>query len=54
MFDRRLARADLPAGFMSSVDLHTHSGYQSMLPEAFAVVCAPKSKPKYAYPSYTV
>ncbi|EJD51825.1 Mov34-domain-containing protein [Auricularia subglabra TFB-10046 SS5] len=33
--------------FMSSVDLHTHSGYQSMLPEAFAVVCAPKSKPNF-------
>src|SRR5690242_11415291 len=34
------------AGFMSSVDLHTHSGFQRMLPESFAVVCAPKSTPK--------
>lgn len=34
-------------GFMSSVDLHTHSGFQRMLPESFAVVCAPKSNPKY-------
>ncbi|XP_014675605.1 PREDICTED: STAM-binding protein-like [Priapulus caudatus] len=28
--------------FLSSVDLHTHCGYQLMLPEAVAVVCAPK------------
>lgn len=27
--------------FMSSVDLHTHSSYQIMLPEAIAAVCAP-------------
>ncbi|KAF8624346.1 hypothetical protein AX17_007173 [Amanita inopinata Kibby_2008] len=33
--------------FMSSVDLHTHSGFQRMLPESFAVVCAPKSKPNF-------
>ncbi|KAI0703012.1 hypothetical protein BC835DRAFT_1319457 [Cytidiella melzeri] len=33
--------------FMSSVDLHTHSGFQRMLPESFAVVCAPKSKPTF-------
>jgi hypothetical protein len=32
---------------MSSVDLHTHSGFQRMLPESFAVVCAPHSTPKY-------
>ena len=32
---------------MSSVDLHTHSGFQRMLPESFAVVCAPKFNPKY-------
>lgn len=31
---------------MSSVDLHTHSGFQCMLPESFAVVCAPRQKPK--------
>lgn len=28
--------------FMSSVDLHTHYSYQLMMPEAIAVVCAPK------------
>jgi STAM-binding protein len=33
--------------FMSSVDLHTHSGFQRMLPESFAVVCAPKSTPNF-------
>ncbi|KAJ6533445.1 hypothetical protein DFH09DRAFT_1250071 [Mycena vulgaris] len=32
---------------MSSVDLHTHASFQRMLPESFAVVCAPKSDPKY-------
>ena len=26
---------------MSSLDLHTHCGYQSMLPEAVAIVVAP-------------
>ena len=36
---------------MSSVDLHTHSGFQRVLPESFAVVCAPNSTPKYAFPS---
>ena len=35
----------LRPGFMSSVDLHTHSGFQQMLPESFAVVCAPSSTP---------
>ncbi|KAI0074332.1 Mov34-domain-containing protein [Panus rudis PR-1116 ss-1] len=33
--------------FMSSVDLHTHSGFQCMLPESFAVVCAPSSNPMF-------
>ncbi|XP_048378724.1 STAM-binding protein-like isoform X2 [Stegostoma tigrinum] len=28
--------------FLSSVDLHTHSSYQIMLPEAIAIVCSPK------------
>ncbi|KAL5243883.1 hypothetical protein ACI65C_011293 [Semiaphis heraclei] len=28
--------------FMSSVDLHTHYSYQLMMPEAIAIVCAPK------------
>ncbi|KAL8907475.1 MAG: hypothetical protein Q9207_001379 [Kuettlingeria erythrocarpa] len=27
--------------FMSSRDLHTHCGYQVMMPESFAIVCAP-------------
>jgi STAM-binding protein len=40
------------ASFMSSVDLHTHSGFQRMLPESFAVVCAPKSNPKCAVPLF--
>ncbi|KIY47471.1 Mov34-domain-containing protein [Fistulina hepatica ATCC 64428] len=34
--------------FMSSVDLHTHSAFQRMLPESFAVVCAPQSNPRQA------
>ncbi|THH09005.1 hypothetical protein EW145_g2316 [Phellinidium pouzarii] len=33
--------------FMSSVDLHTHSGFQRMLPESFAVVCAPQHTPTF-------
>lgn len=28
---------------MSSRDLHTHAGYQMMLPESVAVVCAPSA-----------
>lgn len=32
--------------FMSSVDVHTHCGYQLMLPEAVAVVYAPCSHRK--------
>lgn len=32
---------------MSSVDLHTHVGYQIMLPEAIAIVCAPSKQPRY-------
>lgn len=27
--------------FLSSIDLHTHFGYQLMIPEAIAIVCAP-------------
>ena len=42
-----LTRMVWDTGFMSSVDLHTHSGFQRMLPESFAVVCAPHSTPKY-------
>lgn len=33
--------------FMSSVDLHTHASYQIMLPEAVAIVCAPRHTPAY-------
>ncbi|KAF8879809.1 hypothetical protein BD779DRAFT_1550629 [Infundibulicybe gibba] len=40
-------RSLITLGFMSSVDLHTHSGFQRMLPESFAVVCAPKSNPNF-------
>ncbi|KAL8801922.1 MAG: hypothetical protein Q9182_004156 [Xanthomendoza sp. 2 TL-2023] len=35
--------------FMSSRDLHTHSGYQVMMPESIAIVCAP-SKGEYVVP----
>ncbi len=31
--------------FMSSRDLHTHAGYQMMLPESVAIVCAPSQPP---------
>src|SRR4051794_25319766 len=42
-----LTDADIDnSGFMSSVDLHTHSGFQRILPEAFAIVCAPTHTPK--------
>ena len=30
--------------FMSSRDLHTHSGYQVMMPESIAIVCAPSKE----------
>ncbi|KAG8276586.1 AMSH-like protease [Homalodisca vitripennis] len=30
------------SAFLSSVDLHTHFSYQLMMPEAIAIVCAPK------------
>eukprot|EP00997_Jenningsia_sp_PLL12_P005129 NODE_2062_length_996_cov_84.625132_g1684_i0.p1 GENE.NODE_2062_length_996_cov_84.625132_g1684_i0~~NODE_2062_length_996_cov_84.625132_g1684_i0.p1 ORF type:complete len:261 (-),score=42.34 NODE_2062_length_996_cov_84.625132_g1684_i0:73-855(-) len=33
--------------FLSSVDLHTHAGYQSLLDEAVAVVCSPSKVPSY-------
>ncbi|ATY65618.1 endosome-associated ubiquitin isopeptidase (AmsH), putative [Cordyceps militaris CM01] len=33
--------------FMSSRDLHTHAGYQIMMAESVAIVCAPKFKPSY-------
>lgn len=31
--------------FLSSRDLHTHSGYQVMMPESIAIVCAPSKNP---------
>jgi len=31
--------------FMSSRDLHTHCGYQVMMPESIAIVCAPSKDP---------
>ena len=31
--------------FMSSRDLHTHCGYQIMMPESIAIVCAPSKDP---------
>ncbi|KAJ5114998.1 hypothetical protein NUU61_000757 [Penicillium alfredii] len=33
--------------FMSSRDLHTHCGYQVMLPESIAIVCAPSKDPDW-------
>ncbi|EER44556.1 STAM-binding protein-like protein [Histoplasma capsulatum var. duboisii H88] len=33
--------------FMSSRDLHTHSGYQVMLAESIAIVCAPSKDPDW-------
>ncbi|WFD41535.1 ubiquitinyl hydrolase 1 [Malassezia psittaci] len=32
--------------FLSSLDVHTQAGYQALLPEAVAVVCAPKHRPR--------
>ena len=37
--------------FMSSRDLHTHVGYQVMMPESIAIVCAPTKQPRYNIPS---
>ncbi|KAF9261237.1 hypothetical protein L218DRAFT_870488 [Marasmius fiardii PR-910] len=33
--------------FMTSMDLHSHCAFQLMFPEAFVVVCAPKSTPNF-------
>ncbi|KAK0254141.1 hypothetical protein B0A54_05388 [Friedmanniomyces endolithicus] len=33
--------------FLSSRDLHTSSGYQVMMPEAIAIVCAPRHEPAW-------
>ena len=33
--------------FLSSIDLHTHYGYQLMLAEAIAIVLAPTAKPDH-------
>jgi STAM-binding protein len=35
--------------FMSSRDLHTQSGYQIMMAESIAIVCAPKFEPRYVF-----
>lgn len=33
--------------FLSSRDVHTSAGYQVMMPEAIAIVCAPRQKPDW-------
>jgi STAM-binding protein len=38
--------------FMSSRDLHTHVGYQVMMPESIAIVCAPTKQPRYVFSLY--
>ena len=38
--------------FMSSRDLHTHCGYQVMMPESIAIVCAPSKSPEYVSHSF--
>jgi STAM-binding protein len=35
--------------FMSSRDLHTQAGYQVMMPESIAIVCAPRYEPSYVF-----
>lgn len=40
--------------FMSSRDLHTHAGYQLMMPESIAIVCAPRHDPSYGFPLCSV
>ncbi|KAI5307256.1 hypothetical protein KEM56_001771 [Ascosphaera pollenicola] len=35
--------------FMSSRDLHTHSGFQVMLKESIAIVCAPSQHPDHGF-----
>ncbi len=37
--------------FMSSVDLQTHFGYQTMMKESIAIVCAPSKSPSCVFPS---
>lgn len=37
------------ACFLSSVDLHTQSSYQTLFPEAVAVVIAPRDTPNFAF-----
>lgn len=37
--------------FMSSRDLHTQAGYQVMMPESIAIVCAPRHSPSYVCPA---
>lgn len=33
--------------FMSSLDMHTHAGYQIMMDESIAIVCAPTHEPSW-------
>ena len=40
--------------FMSSRDLHTHCGYQVMMPESIAIVCAPSKDPSCVSPSLSL
>jgi len=37
---------------MSSVDLHGQYSYQALLPEAIAIVVAPRYQPKYLLPLF--
>lgn len=39
--------------FLSSVDMHTHSSYQSLLKEAIAIVVAPRFSPPFTSFSLT-
>ena len=32
---------------MSSIDVHTHAGFQWQLPESIAIVCAPTAEPEW-------
>ncbi|KAJ6521080.1 hypothetical protein DFH09DRAFT_939305, partial [Mycena vulgaris] len=55
LYEYRAERvASVPIGYMdiyhpwcSRVHSHTHASFQCMLPESFAVVCAPKSTPNF-------
>ncbi len=40
--DRKIKTHPSQTAFLSSVDLHTQLGFQIMMPEAVAIVCAPQ------------